>query len=152
MPEIVAVQSAVIAAPPHVVYGIIADYRHGHPRILPPKYFGELVVEEGGVGDGTRIRFDMRSFGSMRTFQANISEPEPGHRLVERVVEPSLVTTFTVEPVPSDPGEARVTIDTRYVRGGIRGWVERLMAPPFLRSVYRQELVKLAEEARTQRR
>jgi hypothetical protein len=28
----------------------IADYRDGHPRILPPQGFGPLVVEEGGSG------------------------------------------------------------------------------------------------------
>jgi len=39
--------SARVAAPPEVVYRLIADYRDGHPRIVPPKYFSNLVVEEG---------------------------------------------------------------------------------------------------------
>lgn len=40
--------SAVIAAPAPVVYSIIADYRHGHPSILPPRYFDNLEVLAGG--------------------------------------------------------------------------------------------------------
>lgn len=46
----------VIDAPPDRVYALIADYRSGHPRILPKAYFKELVVEQGGVGAGTVVR------------------------------------------------------------------------------------------------
>jgi hypothetical protein len=148
MPTIRASSTAMIEAPPQVVYGIIADYRNGHPRILPRKYFGELVVEEGGVGAGTLIRFEMRSFGGLQTFRARVTEPEPGRRLVETVVDPEIVTTFTVDPGPSGAGDSRVTIDTRYERGGLRGWIERLLAPAFLRTVYRAELAMLVAAAR----
>jgi hypothetical protein len=37
-------ESATVAAPPAAVYELIADYVHGHPTILPPRYF-EGVVE-----------------------------------------------------------------------------------------------------------
>jgi hypothetical protein len=83
MPEIYAASSAVIAAPPPIVYGLIADYRQGHPSILPARYFQNLQVEEGGVGAGTRISFQMRSFGRIRRFQAQVTEPEPGRQLRE---------------------------------------------------------------------
>jgi hypothetical protein len=139
----------VINAPPRVVYAIIADYHRGHPAILPRKYFGDLVVEEGGVGAGTRIRFEMRSFGGMGTFRATVSEPEPGRCLVETVTDLGIVTTFTVERGPSGGGDAHVTIDTRYERRGLRGWIERFLAPAFLRTVYRAELAKLSEQARS---
>mgnify|MGYP006197722543 CR=1 FL=1 len=33
-----------IAAPAAALYELIADYRNGHPRILPPEYFGPLEV------------------------------------------------------------------------------------------------------------
>jgi hypothetical protein len=149
MPEIHTSLSAVIDAPPRVVYRILADYRDGHPRILPRKYFGDLVVEEGGVGEGTRIRFEMRSLGGVRTFRAAITEPEPGRVLVETGVDSGIVTTFTVERAPSGGGGTRITIDTRYHRSGLRGWVERLFAPPFLRTVYRAEVALLADYGRS---
>ena len=44
---------ARIDAPAAKVYGILADYHVGHPSILPPA-FRNLIVEEGGVGAGTR--------------------------------------------------------------------------------------------------
>jgi uncharacterized protein YndB with AHSA1/START domain len=151
MPEIHASESAVIAAPPRTVYAIVADYHQGHPAILPPKYFGELVVEAGGVGAGTRIRFEMRTFAGMRTLHAVISEPEPGRRLVERYPADGMETTFTFDRDPSGAGHTLITIDTRYLRGGLRGWIERLLVPPFLRTVFRAELALLARQANAQR-
>jgi hypothetical protein len=147
MPQIRAVSSAVIPAPPRVVYGIVADYHHGHPRILPPKYFGHLTVVEGGIGAGTRIRFEMRTFAGRRTLNAVIEEPEPGRRLLERYPEDGMETMFTFERDSSGNGGTVVTIDTRYERSGLRGWMERLLVPPFLRTVFRAELAMLAAQA-----
>ena len=45
--------SSLIQAPAQQAYAIIADYRNGHPRILPRPYFVSLTVEQGGVGAGT---------------------------------------------------------------------------------------------------
>jgi uncharacterized protein YndB with AHSA1/START domain len=151
MPEIRASSSTVIAAPPRVVYGIVADYHHGHPSILPPKYFGALVVEEGGVGSGTRIRFEMRTFAGVQTLHAVITEPEPGRRLVESYPADGMETTFTFERSPSGDGGTLMTIDTRYQRAGLRGWFERLLVPTFLRTVFRAELALLAERAKAER-
>ncbi len=43
--------SAHIDAPPDRVYGIIADYRAGHPSILPAP-FKNFVVEQGESAQG----------------------------------------------------------------------------------------------------
>jgi hypothetical protein len=42
LPDIHVSASAVIAAVPSVIYALIADYRQGHPSILPPRYFQNL--------------------------------------------------------------------------------------------------------------
>lgn len=55
MSQIHAQATAVIDAPPEVVYAILADYRADHPAILPKQYFAECAVEEGGQGAGTVI-------------------------------------------------------------------------------------------------
>ena len=147
MPEIHATSSAVIAAPPPIVYGVIADYRQGHPSILPPKYFQNLKVEEGGVGAGTRISFQMRRLGWVRRFHAQVTEPEPGWRLRETYPETGMATTFTVDP--GDAGQnSRVTIATRYTKGGLAGWLERWLAPGFLRAIYTAELRELGVQTR----
>jgi uncharacterized protein YndB with AHSA1/START domain len=134
-------------APPATVYGLIADYRRGHPRILPPRYFQNFQVEAGGTGAGTRIRYQVRSFGSLRTFHAEIAEPEPGRRLVETVLESGITTTFTVEP-KDDGRRSLVTITTEYQKAGLRGWTEGLLAPRFLRGMYQAELRQLEMQAR----
>jgi Polyketide cyclase / dehydrase and lipid transport len=143
MPEIRASLSRSIPAPPEAVYRILADYHEGHPGILPRPPFGDLVVEQGGVGAGTVIRFDMTSFGQRRTSRAEITEPEPGI-LVETAPENGLATTFTV--APSGTG-CVVTIDTVWTTPGLRGWIERLMAPSYLRKVYAAELELLTRAA-----
>jgi hypothetical protein len=148
MPEIRVSQSAVIGAPAPIVYGIIADYRDGHPAILPRRYFEGLEVERGGLGAGTRIRFRIRAFGSARTVRADVSEPVPGRELVETDVTTGAATRFLVEP--ADEGRAsRVTFETNWHAGGLAGWVERCLAPRFLRNVYRAELALLDAEARS---
>ena len=145
MPTLRIKASAVIPAPASRVYGLIADYRKGHPSILPPEYFEDLVVEEGGRGAGTRIRFTMKAFGSREVSRASVTEPEPGRVLVETVQGKEIVTTFTVAPTPD--GNAQVTIDTRYVAKGLRGWFEALFVPGYLKKVYAAELHLLGQRA-----
>ena len=41
-------------------YGVIADYRVGHPAIVPPRAFGPLVVEQVGFGQGFVVIFRHR--------------------------------------------------------------------------------------------
>jgi len=147
MPQIRATASAVIMAPPATVYRLIADYHRGHPRILPPRYFRNLQVEAGGTGAGTRIRYEMRAFGMVRTFRAEITEAGPGRRLLETDVDSGIATTFTVEP-KDDGRRSHVTIETVYQKAGIRGWLERLLAPRLLRTIYGAELRQLETQAR----
>ena len=100
-----------VPAPPAEVYAILADYTVGHPHILPSAYFRNIEVEEGGVGAGTRIRFEMTVLGTSRTIRAEIEEPKPGRVLVERDVEGKTVTTFTLNPA-REGRESDVAITT----------------------------------------
>jgi hypothetical protein len=136
---------AVINAPASQIYAILADYRDGHPRILPKQYFSALEVERGGVGAGTVIRSQMRAPGMTRTFLADITEPEPGRVLVEsnRVeADPASqsVTTFTVDPINGGQ-QAQVTISTALP---VANWLEGFFTTMFLRRVYAQELKQIA--------
>jgi uncharacterized protein YndB with AHSA1/START domain len=103
--------SVLIPAPANLVYRTIADYRDGHPHILPKPPFGALVVEQGGVGEGTVIRFEMRLLGRTQHFHAIISEPEPGRVLVETDLHSGATTTFAVRPAADDQ-QSWVTIAT----------------------------------------
>jgi len=134
----------VIAAPAARVYDLIADYRDGHPRILPPEYFGAISVERGGRGAGTRIRFEMKAFGKVNVGLAEVTEPVPGRELRE-TLDDGIVTTFRVDPL--DEGTTRVTIETSYDKPGLRGFLESILAPRFLRKVFVAELALLAREA-----
>ena len=139
--------TARISAAPDRVYQIIADYRNGHPHILP-KAFRNLVVEAGGVGAGTVITFEVPGFGMTRRLRAAITEPQPGRVLVESNMDPEpSVTTFTVEP--AEGGHASdVTIETRLgAKPGILGSIDRAMSSGFLKALYREELGLLTAQA-----
>jgi len=147
MATLTVIASRRIPAPPAEVYAIIADYTEGHPHILPSAYFRNIEVEEGGVGAGTRIRFEMTVLGTVHAMRAEIEEPKPGRVLVERDVEGKVVTAFTVNPA-REGREADVTITTEIVtRGGLLGIVERMVSKAFLERVYRDELARLAAYA-----
>ena len=135
-------QSAIVPAPPSDVYSLIADYRNGHARMLPRKFFPRLEVERGGSGGGTIIEFEVRLFGRTRRVRAEISEPKPGQELVETDLATGARTTFLV--VSRAGGrESEVTIGTEWEAKGVRGWMGRMLAPSLLRRIYTEQLALL---------
>lgn len=138
--------AALIPAPATRVYALIADYHDGHQRILPKPPFVSLDVEHGGTGAGTRIFVTMRVLGQRQTFHGVVTEPEPGHVLME-TNDNNTVTTFTVEP--RDQGQqAYVTIATKMTtRDGMLGVIEGWFTTRLLQPTYKQELAQLAAVA-----
>ena len=140
---------AVLHARPVDVYATIADYRHGHPSILPPAHLYNLQVEQGGYGAGTVIRVTSRVLGVERTFHHQVVEPEPGKILREQSIEDAAheATTFTVTPVAQGT-QSQVEIATILPSSsGFRGVVERIIVPLALAPIYRQELARLEQVA-----
>lgn len=134
-------------APAETVYGYLADMREHHHRFLP-NAFSDFEVEEGGVGDGTIVRFKVTAGGRSRVYRMRVAEPEPGRVITESDSESSLRTTFTVEP---EGQAARVRISTSWDgAGGIGGIFERLFAPRVMRRIYAEELDLLDAYARRQ--
>jgi hypothetical protein len=134
-----------IPAAPERCYSIIADYRRGHPHILPERFFTGLEVERGGVGAGTVIRFGVTLFGRVQHFRAEIAEPRPGRELTETNLGTGEVTTFLVEPAEAG---CEVTISTVAPRpAGVAGWLQGWLSARFLSGVYRLELERLEAAA-----
>jgi uncharacterized protein YndB with AHSA1/START domain len=129
-----------IDADPDVVYRVIADYQRHHGNILPPA-FSNLVVEEGGIGAGTRVSFDLRLGGATKHFTGVITEPEAGRRLVETYRAQKTETTFTIEPFGNG---CIVTITTEFeTHGGVVGMIQRWLVSRLLRPLYADELSRL---------
>jgi len=144
LPAVIVTSSQFVASSARVAYSVLADYRGGHARILPRKYFGPLHIEAGGFGAGTRIRFQMRILGIVRETSTEVDEPEPSRVLRERDGQ-GTVTTFTVEA--DARGGCNVTIATTLRLSGFGGWLQRWIVPPLLRRIYREELQNLANLA-----
>ena len=141
--------SIIIEAKPDVIYQVIADYRNGHPHILPKKFFTSLTVEQGGVGADTVISTTMKFMGATQELRMFVTEPIPGKVLQEEDPVAGARTQFKVEPLP-DQRRCEVTILTIWNRQpGIKGFVSQLINPPIARTIYRQELVLLKEYTQT---
>jgi hypothetical protein len=137
MPPLHVSAERTVPAPAAAVYALLADYRAGHPRILPPA-FSDLTVLQGGTGAGTVIRFALRLAGRKQEVEARVEEPEPGRVLSEIYPEKSAVTCFIVDPVGD---QSLVRIETSWESSrGLAGLIERLLAPRMFRKLYTQEL------------
>jgi hypothetical protein len=137
-----------INAPAGRVYALLADYREHHPKILPPA-FSNYRVEEGGVGTGTIVSFQLSAGGRTRASRMRVTEAEPGRLLQENDLSSRLVTRFTVTPLPAN--RCTVRIDTRWPgAGGIGGFFERFFAPKVLQKIYADELSRLDRYAQEQ--
>ncbi|HEX6450075.1 MAG TPA: SRPBCC family protein [Trebonia sp.] len=147
MSKVTASAEREIDAPATDVYGYLLD-QHAHQNFLPPA-FSDFHVEEGGVGAGTVTRFKVTAGGRTRQYRMQVSEPEPGRKLVETDTDSSLVTTFTVDP----KGEkSLVNITTNWDgAGGIGGFFEKTFAPRAMHRLYLDELERLNTYAVQQR-
>ena len=133
----------IINAPAKDIYHIIADYHTMHYFILPKQYFLSLDVEEGGIGHGTIINFEMRILGKTQSFRSLVTEPQPGRLLVETDIRSETPTSFHVNSIGND-SQTRVSISTELKS---QNKLEALVAKVVLQKVYREELDLLAKVA-----
>jgi hypothetical protein len=141
MGQISVKAKAILNARAEDVYATIADYRHGHPNILPAA-FSDLQVEQGGYGAGTIIRFKMKVLGIEQAFYHRVSEPEPGRVLIEQDIDSpqNVITTFVVTPLENGQ-KAHVEISTTMnASAGLTGVIERIVVPINNLRLYRKEL------------
>ena len=133
-----------IAVAPDVLYRTLADY-NSRPRWLPPN-FGDYVVEKGGNGAGTTVRYVLKAGNRERMYHMDVTALQPGSSLRESDIGSSLTTTWTVDPSGSG---SRVRVHTEWQgAGGIGGFFERLFAPAALKRVYDDALARLDRYAR----
>lgn len=136
---------AVLEAPAEGVFATIADYRQGHPNILPKEFY-DLQVEQGGYGAGTIFRFKSRVLGVEQSYYQRVSELEPGRVLVEQDIDSvqQITTTFRVTPLePEQKSHVEISTTMR-PSPGVRGLVERILIPLINARIYQKEL-KLLE-------
>jgi hypothetical protein len=138
-------ESQVINANATALYSLIRDYQVGHPAILPKPYFSALTIEQGGQGAGTIVTGSLTAFGTSYPLHQLVSEPDPGHVLMETDIESGQYTTFTFEPL-NGGSQTRVTIASEFpMTPGLIGLIEKLTKPLFVRRLYKQELGNLAQ-------
>jgi uncharacterized protein YndB with AHSA1/START domain len=149
MSRVSAQSERVIAAPPQEVYATLIDYQNKRPSILTPNFL-DYTVEKGGVGEGTVISYRLQAGGRERPYHMQVTEPVRGQTLMERDLNSSLSTTWTLTPVQGGQ-QTKVQVKTSWEGArGIGGFFERTFAPMGLRRIYDQMLSQLAQTVQNQ--
>jgi Polyketide cyclase / dehydrase and lipid transport len=131
--------SRLLNAPADVIYHCIADYREHHrPGGFLPPAFTDFVIDRGGVGAGTELRWVVMLGNQRRPMNAVVTEPDPGRRLVE--TGSGVETTFSVEPAESG---TLVRFTTQLDEGGLGGVLTRLFGARLMGPLYADELGRL---------
>lgn len=140
-----AERTETINTRPEILYGILRDYAHGHPKILPREHFTSVSVLKGGQGTGTVVKLTMRAFGSEVTNVMTVTEPEPGRLIVERDDDAGVVTSFSLTPIEgSSKTSLRIATEWK-AKPGIKGFIEGVLTPCVARMMYKKEFRKIAE-------
>ena len=116
--------------------------QRGSPALALPWKLTEpfRVDANGGVGAGTIVHSDTVVWGRKFHYRQEVTEPEPGHILVETSTDQDQGTKFVLERL-NNGTQTRLTI-SRYMPGhtGLYGWLERVMTVPSARGIYQKEL------------
>ena len=134
MAQVTARAQRTIGAPAEQVHAAVADYREVRPRILTENY-RDYRLDAGGIGAGSRVHWVLQATRKRSRDQlVEVSAPS-AEQLVERDMNSSMVTTWTVSPIGAD--RSTVEIQTSWQGAtGIGGFFERTFAPTGLRRIY----------------
>ncbi|MCN4271676.1 SRPBCC family protein [Mycobacterium tuberculosis] len=142
MGQVSAANTILINAEPTATLDALADYETVRPKILSPHY-SEYQVLEGGKGRGTVAKWRLQATQSrVRDVQVNVDVA--GHTVIEKDMNSSMVTNWTV--APAGPGSS-VTVKTTWTgAGGVKGFFEKTFAPLGLKKIQAEVLSNLKTE------
>lgn len=148
MNRVYAESERVIKAIPKEVYSTLIDFHHKRPSILTPN-FVDYTVEKGGIGEGTVVRYRLQAAGRERPYRMRIAEPIKGKLLIERDINSSLITTWTLTPLHGGQ-QTKVRLASEWEgSSGTGGFFERIFAPLGLRRIYARILSQLAQKVQS---
>ena len=124
------------------VYQILSDYQTHHKNILPKKYFKELKILAGGVGEGTKFNLEMSVGGKKHAAQMQVTEPIPGYHLQESDLENDMVTSFFLEEISDQLTRVKIVTRLKEKKSWF-GKIEAFGVKMLLKKIYRLELEKL---------
>jgi uncharacterized membrane protein len=136
----------IIPATPEEVYESLIDFQNACPSILTSNFIN-YNVEQGGVGEGTVIRYHLKAAGRKRPYRMHIAETSKGEILTERDSNSSLVTMWTLTPVDNGQQTQVRLVSEWEGASGIGGFFERTCAPRGLRGIYDKMLSRLAQKS-----
>jgi uncharacterized protein YndB with AHSA1/START domain len=134
MAQVTSRTERTIDAPAEQVRAALADYETVRPAILTDHY-RDYRVEAGGQGAGSRVHWTLQATKKrVRDQLVEVSVPA-GDRIVERDLNSSMVTTWTVTPQGDD--RSVVAVETTWNgAGGIGGFFEKTFAPKGLQRIH----------------
>ncbi|MFM1652252.1 SRPBCC family protein [Brevibacillus sp. B_LB10_24] len=133
-----AMVKRTIDASVETVYRVVSDMEE-HRKILP-KEFESFEVVQGGKGAGTVFKIVMNVLGTKTSNVMTITEPEPGRVMKEEDAAAGLVTLWTLDPLEGGRRCELKLESTFRSKPGFAGFIERLLGPVVVRSIYRREM------------
>ncbi|KJX74673.1 SRPBCC family protein [Mycobacterium lepromatosis] len=142
MGPVSAVSTILINVEPAAILAAVADYQKMRPKILSPQY-DEYQVLQGGQGPGTVVKWKLQVTRSrVRDVQVNVDVA--GHTVIEKDVNSSMVTSWTV--APAGPGSSVAMKTAWNGAGGVKGFFEKTFAPLGLKKIQAEVLANLKNE------
>jgi len=139
-----AESSAKIHTPSQTLYQFIADYKYGHPSILPEKHFSDFAVEKGGYGKDTVVCFRFTLAGNSRKMRVIVDEPIPGKLITETELETGILTSFLFEPVGDDMTILKIT--SEWKKEGFMGLIEKIFVPIMMKKVFEKQFENIRDQ------
>src|ERR1700741_2664361 len=145
MGQVSAASTTLINVEPADTLAAVADYQKVRPKILSPQY-SEYEVLQGGQGPGTVAKWKLQAT-KLRVRHVRVDVDVPGHTVIEKYANSSMVTNWTV--APAGPGSS-VTVKTSWNgAGGVKGFFEKTFAPLGLKKIQAEVLAHLKKELET---
>ncbi|WP_421843554.1 SRPBCC family protein [Mycobacterium sp.] len=142
MGQVSAASTILIEAEPEAALAAVADFQNVRPKILSPHY-SDYQVLQGGQGQGTVAKWRLQATKS-RSRDVQVNVDVAGHTVIEKDVNSSMVTNWTV--APAGPGSS-VTVKTAWTGAqGVKGFFEKTFAPLGLKKIQSAVLDNLKKE------
>lgn len=142
MGQVSAASTILIEAEPAAALAAVADFQNVRPKILSPHY-SDYQVLQGGQGQGTVAKWRLQATKS-RSRDVQVNVDVAGHTVIEKDVNSSMVTNWTV--APAGPGSS-VTVKTAWTGAqGVKGFFEKTFAPLGLKKIQSAVLDNLKKE------
>jgi hypothetical protein len=99
--------------PAHLIYAVLADFRHYYPHVVPKCSVHSLNVCLGGKGTGTLMDFNTYGLLPKRSLELRVDEPIPGKIIVLTSARDSFRALYALDELEDGRTTVEVSLAIR---------------------------------------